>query len=146
MPQPLDVRLRLGVLLRRSHSRSAAALNASLTPFGLTGRHLGVMLVLARDEVSSQRELIGALGSDKAGMARTVEDLDALGYLSRTQSATDKRVAELRLTAAGRGAFAAAHRAAGTTAEGLFASFTMVELEALELLLTRFVEAGRGQQ
>jgi DNA-binding MarR family transcriptional regulator len=139
MPMPRGVNLKLGLLLRQSHRRAAGSLNNALASLGLTGRHFGVMTLLRRDGVSTQRDLIRQTGSDKAGMVRTVEDLEALGYLTRTQSASDKRVANLSLTDKGIDAFDAAQRLAAGAAEDLFGAFTHAELEALEALLTKFV-------
>jgi len=133
-------RLNLGLLLRRSHQRAATSLNAALAPLGLMGRHFGVMMLLRRAGTSTQRDLIRQTGSDKAGMTRTVEDLENLGYLRRTQSARDKRVADLQLTNEGNEAFDKARELAAGVAESLFGSFTAGELETLESLLTRFVE------
>jgi DNA-binding MarR family transcriptional regulator len=136
---PRGVNIKLGLLLRQSHQRAAASLNGALSSLGLTGRHFGVMMLLHRDGVSTQRDLIRQTGSDKAGMVRTVEDLEKLGYLTRTQSTSDKRVAHLSLTDQGHDAFDTAQRLAAVAAEDLFGSFTHTELEALETLLTKFV-------
>jgi len=139
VPRPPDVKLRLGLLLRQSHRRAAVRLNGALSSLGLTGRHFGVLMLLRRDGVSTQRDLIAQTGSDKAGMVRTVEDLEALGYLSRTPSPTDRRVAHLTLTAAGTEAFDTARRLATDAANDLFAGFSPAELATLEALLSRFV-------
>jgi MarR family transcriptional regulator, lower aerobic nicotinate degradation pathway regulator len=135
------VNLDLGLLLRQAHRRAALALEGALQPLGITGRHFGVLLLLTRDGVSTQRDLVKQTGSDKAGMVRTVEDLDRLGYLTRTPSATDRRVAELTLTESGRAAFASARRVAGSAANELFTAFTPAELDTLQSLLTRFVHS-----
>lgn len=134
------VNLQLGLLLRQSHERAARSLNRALLPLGLTGRHFGVLLLLRREGVSTQRDLIRLTGSDKAGMTRTVEDLERLGYLRRTQSTNDKRVAELTLTDKGVEDFATAQQLASGAAEELFESFAPAELATLEELLTRFVD------
>jgi DNA-binding MarR family transcriptional regulator len=135
------IKLRLGLLLRQSHRRAAAALNDALSPLQLTGRHFGVMLSLDREGVSSQRRLIRQLGSDKAGMVRTVDDLEALDYLQRTRSSTDRRVSDLALTPEGKRAFGDATTLALSAADQLFRSFTQTELEVLEALLSRFVRS-----
>lgn len=132
------VGLRLGLLLRQAHRRAATALDESLTPLGLSGRHFGVLLLLHREGVSTQRDLIRQTGSDKAGMVRTVEHLEGLGYLTRTQSDTDRRVAELSLTESGTTAFATARRLAEAVATRLCADLTATEVETLEGLLSRF--------
>jgi MarR family transcriptional regulator, lower aerobic nicotinate degradation pathway regulator len=139
-----NIDIKLGLLLRQAHQRAAPALNDVLLPLGLTGRHFGVMLLLDRLGTSTQRDLIAQTGSDKAGMARTVEDLDKLGYVSRTPSPVDRRVADLQLTPAGVAAFEAARRNAARAAQDLFAGFSPEELETLERLLVRFVRGPHG--
>jgi DNA-binding MarR family transcriptional regulator len=146
MPKPSGVNLKLGLLLRQSHQRAAASLNSALSPLGLTGRHFGVMMLLRRDGVSTQRDLIRQTGSDKAGMVRTVEDLEALGYLSRTQSTSDKRVANLTLTAKGIEAFDTAQRLAAGAATELFGAFSPPELDTLEALLSKFVAPSQEDE
>lgn len=145
MPRHTSVSLRLGLLLRQSHQRAATALNDALAPLNLTGKHFGVLLLLDRDGVSTQRDLIRETGSDKAGMVRTVEDLENLGYLSRTRSTTDKRVSDLTLTEAGQAAFKTAKKLGGAVGRELFEPFTEAELDVLEDVLARFVDAGRRQ-
>lgn len=143
MAKPRGVNLKLGLLLRQAHQRAAGSLNDVLSQLGLTGRHFGVMMLLRRDGISTQRDLIRQTGSDKAGMVRTVEDLENLGYLKRTRSAQDRRVADLTLTGRGVSVYDTAQRLAAGAAEELFAAFTAAELETLEALLARFV-AGSG--
>ena len=139
MPRP-QVRLALGLLLRKSHQRAAGALNVSLSPLGLTGRHFGVMMLLHREGTSTQRDLIRHTGSDKAGMARTIADLESLGYLTRTRSTSDRRVEHLALAREGEVAFATAQALATDTAHELFDGFTEAELTTLAALLTRFAD------
>jgi DNA-binding MarR family transcriptional regulator len=98
------------------------------------------MMLLSGDASSTQRDLIRQTGSDKAGMTRTVEDLENLGYLARTPSVTDRRVAHLTLTELGETTFDRAKRLAGAAADELFGDFTLAELETLESLLTRFTQ------
>jgi DNA-binding MarR family transcriptional regulator len=134
-----DIRVRLGVLLRRAHRYASQTLSEALAPLGLTPRHFGVLLQISRDGVSTQRDLIGATGSDKAGMTRTVEDLESHGYISRRPSPADRRIAEIRLTARGREAFAEASSIASSVAEGLFGSGNDAELAIVESVLRRLV-------
>ena len=139
MTGPSTTTVRLGLLLRQSHRVASRALAEALTPLGLTPRHFGVLLQLARDEVSTQRDLIALTGSDKAGMTCTVEDLEGLGYIVRTPSAADRRVAEIRLTAPGRAAFGEAVGIAGRVGDTLFGAFSDAELAVVESVLARIV-------
>lgn len=141
MPTPRPP-TQLGLLLRQAHRRAASAVDDALAPLGLTGKHFGVLLLIDRDGVSTQRDLIRETGSDKAGMVRTVEDLERLGYLTRTRSRTDKRVADLTLTPAGEDAFASAQQLAVKTGRKLLETFTAAEVDTFEQLLTQFVSGG----
>ena len=50
---------------------------------------------------STHAELIALTGSDKAGMARTIDNLVESGLIARQVSSTDRRVNRLTLTGAG---------------------------------------------
>jgi DNA-binding MarR family transcriptional regulator len=133
-------RMAMGLLLRRSHAKAAAALNGALEPLGLTGRHFGVLLLLAQVETSTQRDLIRRTGSDKAGMARTIADLREQGLIDLETSQADRRVIHLALNDTGRRVFDDARRRASGAATELFARFDDDEIATLTALLGRFVE------
>jgi MarR family transcriptional regulator, lower aerobic nicotinate degradation pathway regulator len=135
-----SVDLRLGLLIRQAQRRAAAVLSAALAPLELDGRHFGVMLTLVRYGTSTQKRLIAELGSDKAGMVRTVDDLDRRGFLHRVQSTQDRRLYHLSLTAAGRDAFAKARKLAGAAAQDIFVGLTAAERVTLADLLARVVD------
>ena len=141
MPPERRSNIQIGLLLRQAHQLAARSLNDALLPLGLTGRHFGVMLLLHRHGVSTQRDLIKETWSDKAGMVRTVEDLENLGCITRTPSANDRRLSEITLTDKGVATFTTARSLAVGVAEELFEPFSPAELETLEALLTRFVAA-----
>lgn len=133
------VNLRLGLLLRQAHTRAAAAANASLEPLGIGGRHFGVLLLISRDGQSTQRELIRETGSDKAGMARTIERLAARGLVRQTVSLTDRRVVELTLSDDGKKILAEATKLASQNMASLFDGFAPEEVATLEAMLVRFI-------
>lgn len=132
--------LRLGVLLRRSHSKAARALDAALEPLAITGRHFGVLLQLSALKDSTHTELIALTGSDKAGMARTIDTLVASGLVTRQVSPTDRRVNRLTLTDAGVAVAAQARAQAMAVGDRLFAAFTEAELGQLTELLQKLVD------
>ena len=129
--------IQLGFLLRQSHRRAAQALDAAISPLGLSGRHFGVLLLLDRDGSSTQRDLIVQTGGDKAGMARTVADLEAAGLLGREVDDGDRRVVHLRLTDDGRARFHDARRLAAGVGERLAHDLDDAELAQLVALLRR---------
>lgn len=129
--------MRLGLLLRQSHRRAAQALDAALAPMGLGGRHFGMLLILDREGTSTQRDLLTQTGGDKAGIARTVADLEGRGLVARETDAVDRRVVHLRLTDPGRTAFREAQQLAASVGDELVRDLTDDEVEQLLSLLQR---------
>jgi DNA-binding MarR family transcriptional regulator len=135
--------IQIGLLLLRAHGRATALLNAALAPLDITGRHFGVMLLLDRDGVSTQRDLIRETGSDKAGMVRTVDDLEGRGWIARKPSPHDRRVADITLTTKGKAALRDGRESTQKPAGELFGDFTRAELVSLEGFLGRILDAGK---
>jgi DNA-binding MarR family transcriptional regulator len=131
-------------MLRQAHTRAAAAANAALEPLGIGGRHFGALLLISRDGITTQRELIRETGSDKAGMARTIERLAARGLVKQTVSSADRRVVELTLTSAGQKTLQEATQIASKNMAPLFDGFEPNELVQLETLLARFIANADG--
>ncbi|NNC12326.1 winged helix-turn-helix transcriptional regulator [Planctomonas sp. JC2975] len=102
--------LAVGLLLRQSHRWAAQMLDTALAPLHIGGPHFGVLLLLDRDGSSTHRELIALTGRDKANMARTIADLDALGAIARTVDTADRRVVHVSLTPAGQTLYAEAQK------------------------------------
>ena len=131
--------LRLGLLLRQAHRKAAMSLEQALVPLGLSGRHFGVLMLLDRDGSSTQRDLLRQTGSDKAGLARTVSDLDALGLLDREPDERDRRLVHLRLSVEGRERFREARALAASVGSDLVIDLDDDELAQLVTLLQRVV-------
>jgi DNA-binding MarR family transcriptional regulator len=131
--------LRLGLMLRQAHTRAAASANAALEPLGIGGRHFGALMLINRDGITTQRELIRETGSDKAGMARTIERLAARGLVRQVVSTADRRVVELTLTTQGEEVLREGTRLASDNMAHLVEGFTPDEIAALEGLLARFI-------
>ncbi|GMA94671.1 hypothetical protein GCM10025881_14950 [Pseudolysinimonas kribbensis] len=129
--------MRLGLLLRQSHRRAAQALDAALAPLGLAGRHFGVLLIIDRDGTSTQRDLLAQTGGDKAGMARTVAELEDLALLARDVDAVDRRLVHLRLTELGETRFREARKLAAAVGDELVRDLDDAELAHLIALLQR---------
>lgn len=127
----------LGLLLRQAHRRAAAALSDALAPMGLTGAHFGVLIMLSRHGVATQKQLIAALGSDQTAMVRTIDHLDQRGFLTRTRSHTDRRMYDLSLTPAGAGAYQRASALAHGAEHDVFGHLTSAERTTLANLLRR---------
>lgn len=127
-----------GLLFHKVHTAAIQRLNAALEPLELTIRHASVM-VMIRDGVRTQRDLVAGLSIDKTGMVRTVDDLERLGYVARTPSSTDRRVTILNLTDDGDRALKSVQQQTSAVAGEFFTAVDRDELEALNSLLRRIL-------
>lgn len=114
-----DLTSRLGYLLKHAQLRLAELTTAALEPFGLNGRELAVLIVLAEGEPASQQEAARRLGIDRTSMVAFLDALEAKGLVERHPHAHDRRRNVVELTAAGRESLRAARRA-GDEAERRF--------------------------
>ncbi|WP_328647650.1 MarR family winged helix-turn-helix transcriptional regulator [Amycolatopsis sp. NBC_00348] len=128
----------LGLLLRRAHARAAGAMATAMRPHGLELRHFAVLIILVDRGPTTQRDLVEATGSDKAGIMRVVDDLEAKGFAVRNAVPGDRRVREVEITPDGVKAFDAAHEDALAPAEALLSHLRPGEPAKLMDLLTRF--------
>src|SRR3954471_2938441 len=87
----------LGLLLRRAHARAAGAMAAAMHPHGLELRHFAVLVILVDRRTTMERGLVEATGSDKAGIMRVVDDLEAKGFAVRKAVPGDRRVREVEI-------------------------------------------------
>ena len=94
-------RARLGYLLKHAQLRMAELNTAALAPFGVDGRELGVLLVLAGEEPASQQQVARRLGVDRTTMVALLDALEAKGLVSRHPDEADRRRNVVELTEAG---------------------------------------------
>lgn len=93
---------RLGYLLKHAQLRMAELTAKALTPYGIDGRELGVLLVLASHEPASQQQAAQRLGIDRTTMVALLDALEGKGLVSRHPHADDRRRNVVELTDAGR--------------------------------------------
>jgi DNA-binding MarR family transcriptional regulator len=141
MPYRPPTTIAIGLLLRQFEVRASRALNGTLGGLGLTVRHFGALLLMHRDGVTTQKDLVAQLITDKTAMVRIIDDLDRLGCLTRTPSTRDRRMSHLHLTTRGVELFHIAERRTQRVAEALFAVLSNNEKALLENMLDRLVTA-----
>lgn len=110
---------RLGYLLKHAQLRLAELTAAALRPYGVNGRELAVLLVLAEGEPASQQQVARRLGVDRTSMVSFLDALEAKGLVQRHPHAHDRRRNVVGLTAHGRETMIEARRA-GDEAERRF--------------------------
>ena len=92
---------RLGYLLKHAQLRMAELTAKALTPYGIDGRELGVLLVLVDHEPASQQQAAQRLGIDRTTMVALLDTLEGKGLVSRHPHADDRRRNVVELTHAG---------------------------------------------
>ncbi|MEU9269052.1 MarR family transcriptional regulator [Streptomyces sp. NPDC048251] len=92
---------RLGHLLQHAQAKLARKSAEALVPYGVDGRELAVLVLLAHEETLSQAEAAGRLGVDRTTMAVLVDGLEDHGLVERRRSPRDRRRNIVRLTDAG---------------------------------------------
>ncbi|AWS41713.1 MarR family winged helix-turn-helix transcriptional regulator [Streptosporangium sp. 'caverna'] len=92
---------RLGYLLKHAYLRLTEASTLALAPFGIDGRELAVLAVLATQYPLSQLEAAGRLGIDRTTMVALIDTLEAKGLVERHRSAQDRRKNTVQLTSTG---------------------------------------------
>jgi MarR family transcriptional regulator for hemolysin len=131
-----QVSIEVGLLLHQVYSLATQRLNAALRPMSLASRHVSVMFLI-RDGVQTQRDLVARLHTDKTGMVRVIDDLERLGYVSRTPSTRDRRVTILALTREGDQALQNAQQHTASVAAELFHAVSPRDLDMLKSILER---------
>ncbi|MFI9637664.1 MarR family winged helix-turn-helix transcriptional regulator [Nocardia sp. NPDC051929] len=92
---------RLGYLLKHAQSRMAELNTKALAPYGIDGRELGVLSVLAGREPTSQQQAAQRLGIDRTTMVTMLDTLEGKGLVARQPDANDRRRNVVALTDAG---------------------------------------------
>lgn len=92
---------RLGYLLKHVQIRLTDAVAKVLEPFGVDGRELAVLVVLAGEYPLSQLEAANRLGVDRTSMVAIIDTLEDKGLVERRRSPEDRRKNIVELTAAG---------------------------------------------
>jgi DNA-binding MarR family transcriptional regulator len=106
-----ELTTRLGYLLKHVQERLREQSLAALAPYGLDGRELAVLVVLASAEPASQQQAAQRLGVDRTTMVGLLDALEGKGLVTRHPHAADRRRNVVELTAAGRDTLRDATRA-----------------------------------
>lgn len=102
---------RLGYLLKHVQQQLVQSATPVMRPFGIDGRELAVLSVLAGDVSLSQQEAAERLGVDRTTMVALIDALEAKGLVARHRSAQDRRRNIVELTPAGQDCLRRASRA-----------------------------------
>ena len=126
-------------LLKHAHLRMAELTANAVTPYGIDGRELGVLLSLAGREPASQQEAAQRLGIDRTTMVAMLDALEGKGLVSRHPHAQDRRRNVVELTDAGHETLRLATEANDEAEREFLASLTPKAAEQLRNSLQKLV-------
>lgn len=133
----LRLEARLTYLLKRALVDLEDLHAEYLAPVGISGRELGVLLLLDGSDATSQQQAAGRLGIDRTTMVGLVDALEAKKLVARRADAGDRRRNVLELTAGGHTTLAEAVRASDEAERRLLAGLDDAECAQLRMLLSR---------
>ena len=116
-----EVGRRLGYLLKHAQLRMAELTAAALAPYGIAGRELAVLLVLAGGQPPSQQQAAQRLGIDRTTMVAMLDALEGKGLVARHPDADDRRRNVVELTDAGQDILQQAAKASDDAERALLA-------------------------
>ena len=93
---------RLGYLFKHAQLRMTELNEKALAPYGINGRELAVLLVLAGHEPASQLQVAQRLNVDRTTMVALLDTLEDKALVSRHPHAEDRRRNVVELTETGR--------------------------------------------
>ena len=146
MPSPLPAEIfdSLHELLRIFRARMRQSLE-TFEP-DLTFGELRVLMHVGQHPDCTQKALVEHSRADKAQMARTITQLQAKGWLTRSESVEDRRVRRLLLTKQGQALFSRLGERRATLAAELLQGCPAPMQEHLLDLLTQALEGAKQGQ
>jgi DNA-binding MarR family transcriptional regulator len=115
-----------------------------LLSLGLTEAQWRPLWMLKAGRADTPQALARALGVDAGAMTRMLDRLEAKGLIGRVRSLTDRRVTQLRLTAAGEAATEGIPEVVAGVNNDYLQGFSREEFDHLNALLARMRANGRA--
>lgn len=131
----------IGFLISKAAQAIVAEVDTELTTFGLTSRHCGVLLVLARQDGLTQAAIGAMLRIDRTTMVKLVDELEALDLVARHRDPTDRRAYAVALTEAGRAQLPVITQHLVTVERHALAALSLDEMRTLFSLLVKLLDA-----
>src|SRR5580692_9528734 len=128
-------------LLKKASFKAQEFSEENLGPLGLTGRHLGVMLVIQEMGSISQQEIGKCVQMDRTTMVQVIDELEKMNLVERKESPTDRRAHAVYLTAKGKAILPKADQLGWAAEKRFLAHLEAKEQKELARLLKKLVVA-----
>ena len=127
----------VGYAIRRAQILIYEDFLAALEPWDITPQRFSALTLIASNAELKLTDLARILGIARSGAVQLVDQLQAMGYVTRRDAATDRRAYALTLTSAGRRAHISITRAVKAHDQRISAQLSDAEREQLIALLGR---------
>jgi DNA-binding MarR family transcriptional regulator len=135
--RPVDDRF--GYLLKHARERLIALSAEGYARFGINGRELAVLTILAEGEPPSQLEAAQRLAIDRTTMVALLDELDAKDLVARSADPADRRRNIVVLTPRGRECLTGATAATDVAEQAFLAPLGSADGERLRQMLKAVV-------
>jgi len=136
---------RLAFLLKQAQLRLAELTGPALAPYGIDGRELAVLTVLAGEESLSQQQAARRLAVDRTTMVALLDGLEGKGLVERRPHPRDRRRNIVDLTAAGRETLGRATRVSDDVERRFLAPLGEAGAQRLKDALHVLISAAAGR-
>ena len=125
-------------LVKQVQYKTFLRLEAALQPLGVTTTQFRILTALSRgDNKRSSAELSRIFGVKPQTMIKQIVNLESSGLIQRNLAKGSKRVLEVSMTEAGRGALRACDKAATAVEAAIFSCFAPGELQTYRALMEK---------
>jgi DNA-binding MarR family transcriptional regulator len=137
--RPAELTDRIGYLLKHVQLRFQEIQREALSPLGLDGRLLAVLIVAEDAGPYQQLQLAERLGVDRTTMVDLVDRLEASGWVQRRADPDDRRARLVDLTPRGRKALAAGIAASDEVEQRFLAALSDTDQRTLRRALNSLI-------
>ena len=131
----------LAMALRKAYLAMHRHADAALEPFGVTANQYVVLAVLDNQDGLSQRELVERASSDANTIRPILAALQKKAFVVRNAHPADRRAWSVKLTRAGRVAFAEMRQGSDAFRHQLMEPFKASEAQSFAIFLDRVARA-----
>jgi DNA-binding MarR family transcriptional regulator len=138
--RPAELTERIGYLLKHAQMRFQEIQRQALSPLGLDGRLLAVLIVAADGGPWQQLRLAERLGVDRTTMVDLVDRLEASGFVERRPDPDDRRARLVQPTSRGRKVLAAGIAASDEVDQRFLAALSEADQRAFRRAISSLIQ------